>query len=59
MDVLVAIVVRFNLPITVAMLRKMDEIMADFGFTPESRSVYRYAGDPEMLDRMTVVDDPS
>lgn len=57
MDVLVAILVRYNVPISPIQLDRVREIMEAFGLGGHDRGIYRYLGDPEMLDRMTVVRD--
>lgn len=59
MDVLVANLVRDSIPITEAQHGRIRELMNVFELDAQNRSIYRYLGDPEMLDRMTVVDEPS
>lgn len=59
MDVLIATLVRFNVPISAEQRRTIGKLRGEFGLTDDSRRTYRYLGDSEMLDRMTVVDDPS
>lgn len=59
MDVVIATLVRFNVPIKSAERDTLRRLMGEFEFTEESRQYYRYLSDAEMLDRMTVVDEPS
>ena len=59
MDVLVATLVRNNIPISPAEREWVATLMNGLELTPDDRILYPYLGDAEMLDRMTVVDEPS
>lgn len=59
MDVLIATIVRCNVMVTEKQRETLRTLMGEFEFTDESRQHYRYLADLEMLDRMTVVDEPS
>ncbi len=59
MDVLVATLVRNNVPITAAERDTVASLMNGLDLSEDDRTLYSYLGDPEMLDRMTVVDEPS
>lgn len=57
-DLMVAMVVKIPVPLTPTQHNCVRALMNHFEFTDESRRYYRYLSVPEMLDRMTVVDEP-
>lgn len=59
MDIVVATLVRDNVAITSTQHDRVRELTGAFEMDAHDRSIYRYLGDAEMLDRMNVVDGPS